>query len=93
MKAIFKDQVIADSSDTLIIEKDHYFPVESVRMEFLKKHAEVAACENEGDACYYDLEVNGSVLKDGASSYSRPMEASEHLKDYIVFGEGVQVTE
>ena len=91
MKALYKDQVIAESNDTIEIENDHYFPVESVNMNLLKKHNEKAACENEGDACYYDVVVNGSVVKDAASSFSRPEEAAEQIRNYIVFGEGIEI--
>jgi uncharacterized protein (DUF427 family) len=93
MKAIYKDNVIAESPETLVIENDHYFPVESVNMDLLKKNGETGACVNEGDACYYDVRLNGFVLKDAASSFSRPLEASEKMRDYIVFGDEIEIVE
>lgn len=93
MKAYYKNQLIAESSDAIEIEKDYYFPVESVNMDLLKKNNEKAACEHEGDACYYDIVINGDVLKDEASSFARPLEASEQLKDYIVFGGNISIVE
>jgi uncharacterized protein (DUF427 family) len=93
MKAFYKNELIAESPDAIEIEKDFYFPVESVNMNLLKKNNEKAACENEGDACYYDIVINGYVLKDEASSFSRPLEASEQLKDYIVFGNNINIVQ
>jgi len=35
MRAIWNNKVIAESDSTLQIEGNHYFPVDSVRKEFL----------------------------------------------------------
>ncbi len=93
MKAIFEGKVIAESDETLRIENDYYFPVESVKMDYLKKGTEVQACEIEGDACYYDLQIDGKILENVASTFSQPEEASENLKNYFVFKSPVRVTE
>ena len=36
MKAIFNNQIIAESDNTIVIEGNHYFPPESVNKEFIK---------------------------------------------------------
>ena len=36
MKAIWNNQVIAESNDTVVVENNHYFPKESVKAEYLK---------------------------------------------------------
>ena len=36
MKAIFNNQTIAESDNTIVIEGYHYFPLESINQEYLK---------------------------------------------------------
>ncbi len=35
MKAVWNNQVIAESNDTIVVENNHYFPKESVNAEYL----------------------------------------------------------
>ena len=37
MKATWNGAVIAESNDTIIVEKNHYFPRASVRMDLLQE--------------------------------------------------------
>lgn len=93
MKAIYNNIILAESNSTIKIEQDYYFPVESINMQLLKKNGVNASCTIEGDSCYYDVDIDGKLLKDAASSFSRPLEASSLLKDFIVFGKGIEVIE
>lgn len=34
MKAIWNDQVIAESNDTKVVENNHYFPQDAIKKEF-----------------------------------------------------------
>ncbi|MBT8277087.1 MAG: DUF427 domain-containing protein, partial [Bacteroidia bacterium] len=36
MQAIWNGEIIAESTDTVIVEGNHYFPVDSVNMAFIK---------------------------------------------------------
>ncbi len=36
MKAIWNGAVLAESDKTIVVENNHYFPRDAVRMEFLK---------------------------------------------------------
>lgn len=36
MQAIWNNEVIAESNDTIIVEGNHYFPADAVKKEFLK---------------------------------------------------------
>ena len=91
MKAVYGEKIIAQSNNTIIIEKDHYFPVESVNMDYLKKGNEKGGCDLREDACYYDVEINGNLLRNVASSFSRPAEAAEQIQDYIVFKSPIEI--
>lgn len=92
MKAIWNGEVIAESDDTLVIEGNHYFPVESVKKEFLKNSETHTTCPWKGIASYYDLEVNGDKNADAVWYYPEPSHAAKGIKDRVAFWKGVEVT-
>ena len=92
MKAVWNNQVIAESNDTIVIENNHYFPVESVNPEFLCSSATNTVCPWKGLASYHTLIVDGKENKDAAWYYPEPKEAAAHIKNYIAFWKGVQIT-
>jgi uncharacterized protein (DUF427 family) len=93
MKAIWNDQVIAESDNTVVVEGNHYFPLESVKQEFLRESDKTSGCFWKGTANYHSIEVNGEVNKDAAWYYSDPLEAAENIRDRVAFWGGVQVTD
>tara|TARA_R110002124_G_scaffold11165_1_gene53871 strand:+ start:321 stop:602 length:282 start_codon:yes stop_codon:yes gene_type:complete len=93
MKAIWNDQIIAESDDTIIIENNHYFPKESVNETFIKSTDSHTVCPWKGQAHYYDLVVNGNINNDAAWYYPAPSLAAQHIKDYVAFWKGVTITE
>jgi uncharacterized protein (DUF427 family) len=60
MKAIWNGQVIAESTDTVVVEGNHYFPLESVNRSFLEHSPTTSVCPWKGTANYYSLRVNGA---------------------------------
>lgn len=93
MKAIWKNQVIAESAETVFIEGNHYFPVATVHQEFLKPSNTHTVCPWKGTASYYNLEVDGAVNADAAWYYPTPSDAAQPIKGHIAFWKGVQVKE
>ena len=93
MKAIWNNRVIAQSDDTIPLEGNQYFPVDSVKKEFLKESQTHTVCGWKGTASYYDLVVEGGENKDAAWYYDDPSYASEHIKDHIAFWRGVQIVQ
>lgn len=91
MKAIWNNQVIAESNETLVIEGNHYFPMESVKKEFLQPSDAKSTCPWKGLASYYTLEVNGEENKDAAWYYPEPKHAAEEIKGRVAFWKGVKV--
>ncbi len=91
MKAIWNDKVIAESNDTVVIEGNHYFPIDSVKKEYLKKSDTHTTCVWKGIASYYDIEVNGKLNPDAAWYYEKPSEPARVIKDRIAFWKGVEV--
>ncbi len=91
MKAIWNNEVIAESDHTEMVENNHYFPKESVKKEFLKQSDTHTTCPWKGVASYYTLEVNGKENKDAAWFYPTPKDAAKEIKDHVAFWKGVEV--
>ena len=92
MKASWKNQLIADSGDTIVTEGNHYFPPDSVNKEFLVESAATTVCPWKGDASYFDIVVDSYVNKDAAWYYPEPKEEAKEIKGYIAFWRGVEVS-
>jgi uncharacterized protein (DUF427 family) len=90
-KAMWKDQVLAESENTVMVEGNHYFPRASVHMELLKPSDTHTDCPWKGTASYYTLEVSGARNPDAAWYYSDPLPAAIQIKDHIAFWKGVRV--
>ena len=93
MKAIWNNQVIAESNDTIIIEGNHYFPVESMNHKFLKPSETQTVCHWKGTASYYSIDVKGEVNEDAAWYYPEPSNLAEGIKDHVAFWRGVEITQ
>jgi uncharacterized protein (DUF427 family) len=93
MKATWNNEVIAESNDTIVVENNHYFPLESVKKEYLQSSETHTTCPWKGLASYYTLSVDGQQNKDAAWFYPEPKEAASQIKNYVAFWKGVKVTE
>ena len=92
MKAIWNGQVIAESNDTVVVEGNHYFPADSVKVEFLRPSSTHSTCPWKGLASYHSLEVAGQINTDAAWFYPEPKDAAKQITGRIAFWKGVQVT-
>ena len=91
MKAIWNNQLIAESNDTIVVEGNHYFPPEAVNKEYLKESGTHTVCPWKGTASYYSLYVEGEKNEDAAWFYPEPKEAAKEIKGRIAFWRGVSV--
>ncbi len=91
MKAVWNGKVIAESSETIVIEGNHYFPPDAVSKEYLRSSKTVTSCFWKGLASYHHIEVDGQVNEDAAWYYPNPTEAASQIRDYIAFWKGVEV--
>lgn len=92
MKAIWNDEVIAESDATITVEGNQYFPASSVNKEFLTSSETHTVCHWKGTASYYNLEVRGETNKDAAWYYPETSKQAENIKGYIAFWKGVEVS-
>ncbi len=91
MKAVWKDTVLAQSNNTVVIEGNHYFPKDSLNMEFFKSSRTTSVCHWKGTAKYYTIEVNSDENQDAAWYYPTPSKLAESIKDHVAFWKGVEV--
>lgn len=91
MKAIWNNVVIAESNDTIVVEGNHYFSLESVNKDFLQPSDTHTTCPWKGLASYYTLEVNGEKNKDAAWYYPEPKYAAKEIKSRVAFWKGVTI--
>jgi len=100
MKAIWKDQVIAESpkEDLIYIEGNWYFPPASVKSEFLAKSPTPYTCPWKGVCQYFNVVSGDQVSQDNAWSYPQPKPSAidivkKDFTDYVAFWRDVAVTE
>ncbi len=91
-KAVWKDVVLAESDQTIVVEGNHYFPPDSVHMQYFTDSSTHTTCPWKGMASYYSLAVNGEINKDAAWFYPTPKDAAKQISGYIAFWKGVNVT-
>ncbi len=91
MKAIWNDEIIAESENTVVVEGNHYFPNESVNKKYLVESNKNSFCPWKGTANYFSLKVNGKINDDSAWYYPDPKPAAAEIKGYIAFWRGVKI--
>ncbi len=92
MKAIWNNKVIAESDKTIVVERNHYFPPESVKKEFFEESGTHTTCPWKGLASYHTLVVDGKRNPDAAWYYPAPRELARGIKNYVAFWKGVTIT-
>ena len=93
MQAIWNNTIIAESNETVIVETNHYFPVDSIKLEYFKKNINTSVCGWKGTAEYYDIVVDGKTNPDAAWYYPSPKDAAKNIEGRIAFWRGVKVSE
>jgi uncharacterized protein (DUF427 family) len=91
MKAIWRGTVIADSQDTVVVEGNHYFPLESINADFLEASTHTSICPWKGTANYYTVKVNDERNANAAWYYADPKAAAAEIKGRVAFWKGVTV--
>ena len=86
MKAIWNNQIVAESTDTIVIENNHYFPPESINAEYFKDSDTSTSCHWKGTAEYKTLVVEGKVNEDAAWYYPRHWQEGSRVT--LLFGKG-----
>lgn len=90
-KAIWNGAVLAQSDHCEVVERNYYFPHDSINKEYFKESSTHTSCPWKGQASYYTIEVDGQQNKDAAWYYPDPKEKANHIKNYVAFWRGVKV--
>ncbi len=91
MKAIWNGAVLADSNDTVVVENNHYFPIESINKDYFSPSTHTSRCGWKGTASYYSIEVAGKRNENAAWYYAEPLAAASDIRGRIAFWKGVEV--
>lgn len=91
MKAIWGNQIIAESDKTIEIEDNQYFPPDSIKKEYFLPSDRHSTCHWKGEASYYHVKVGEEVNENAAWYYPEPKDAAKEIKGYIAFWKGVKV--
>ena len=91
MKAIWNNEVLAESDKTVVVEGNHYFPDDSTNKEFFKQSETHTVCGWKGTASYYDVVANGKTNKDAAWFYPTPKDDAKEIENHVAFWKGVEV--
>jgi len=92
MKAIWHGQLIAESDDIVTVDGNAYFPVSSLRSEFVEPSSHTSVCSWKGTASYMSLNVGGAENKDAIWFYPTPKDAAANVRGRIAFWKGVTVS-
>jgi uncharacterized protein (DUF427 family) len=93
VRAIWNNQVLAESNDTIVVEGNHYFPRDSIDPQFFTESDTHTNCAWKGTASYFNIVVDHEVNKDAAWYYPDPSDAATKIKDYVAFWRGVRVVD
>jgi uncharacterized protein (DUF427 family) len=91
MKAIWQNEVIAESTDTVVVEGNHYFPMASLRRDLLSDSATTTVCGWKGTAKYFNVIVAGQINADAVWYYPEPKDAARQIAGRCAFWRGVKV--
>lgn len=83
--------IIAQSDDTVIVERNHYFPRDAINAEYLVDSATTSVCGWKGTAQYHSLVVDGKTNADAAWYYPEPKDSAREIAGRIAFWKGVEV--
>jgi uncharacterized protein (DUF427 family) len=93
MKAIWNSATLAESDKTLVVEGNPYFPPDSINKEYFRCSDMHTTCPWKGEASYYHIVVGDQINTDAAWYYPTPKREAAHIKNYVAFWHGVEVTE
>ena len=89
--ARWHDRDIATSDDIVVVERNHYFPADSIDPALLEDSSTTTVCPWKGTAHYKTLVVDGERNPDAIWYYPDPKSAAAEIKGRYAFWKGVTV--
>lgn len=90
--ASWNGTVIAESTETVVVEGNHYFPHDSIKKEFFQSCDTTTVCPWKGTAKYYDIVVEGETNAGAAWFYPETKAEAKNIENYVAFWKGVEVS-
>jgi len=91
VKAIWNGVTLAESGDTIIVDRTIYFPPSALVGKYFRSSTKTTTCPNKGLAHYFDIIVSESVNINAAWSYPEPKPVAENIRGYVAFWQGVEI--
>ena len=86
-------RIAATEAAFRVLETSHppvyYVPLTDIEPGVLQPSARHTFCEFKGAASYYDLAVNGAIMRNAAWYYPSPSRGFEELADHVAFYPGL----
>lgn len=89
--ATWHDHIVARSDDTVVVERNHYFPADTIDPALLEDSETRSHCPWKGEARYKTLVVDGERNPDAVWYYPDPKPAAAEIKGRYAFWKGVTV--
>jgi uncharacterized protein (DUF427 family) len=90
-KAQWNGITLADTTDTVVVEGNHYFPIDAIDPSLLRPSKTTTVCGWKGTANYYTIVAAGKENPDAAWYYTDPKPAAAEIKGRLAFWKGVKV--
>ena len=91
MKAMWNDEIIAESDETVVVEGTHYFPRASLREDVLRASDTHTVCPWKGRASYFSLELDGHSSQDAVWYFPDPKPDAKAVRDRVAVRTGITV--
>ncbi len=91
VRAVWQGKVFAESDRTVVVEGNHYFPLDSINRDVLVPSDRRSVCPWKGTASYYDVVIDGARNPGAAWCYPSPKPAAAEIEKRVAFWKGVRV--
>ena len=91
IRAVWNGAVLAEAAETVQLEGNDYFPLETVHRQFLTDSSTTTVCPWKGTAHYYAVTGDGQVSPDAGWCYPDPSSRAAQIRDHVAFWKGVRI--
>ena len=94
MKAVFNDNILAESNDIVYVDGNPYFPREAIYDQYFRDSRYTTVCGWKGKARYWDLIADDQIITNVAWSYETPKPDAEAIRYRVAFysGKGIIIS-